>query len=728
MTPPALLHPTFRRISRYADGDLAAPATGRVAAHLAGCARCRATLGRIRRLDEAARSLPAPALPPELRERVLARLRAGESVILPHADAPVRAAPRPRWRVAAAAAVVLAAAGVGVLLPGAELEANRSALVFTPAAPRAGDVVHVAYRSGSLFAGETRLRLRARYLRHDGVPAPRQGRQTTVAELVRGRNGVFEGTIRLPDAVVYGAFAVEDVKGGRVDGNERKLWELLVHGPDGRPRFEALAQRLFDHQSSNWELSRENARHATALYPDRVDAWFMRFMDDQASFTGPAADSVRAEARTRLAGFDRRFRARADLDVESELGIITRFAAEVGDTALHRYWRARLLRRAPNSLWGVQERLMEVFARPDPRGGLPALDSLWRDVGVGRGALVYMPVAFYAAASTGDAATVRLWADRYSRYAGGEAEGEVGAVLAQLPALREEGMDRLRARLRALERVDDAVRPLERSVPEERLARREEAQRVLADLGAALLASGRRAAALDTLEHATRTGWDAELFRRVAGLRLEVGDTAGAAGPLALAAADPLRGAALADSARLLLGSRFDEAAWRGRLAGAGREMRQRVLVHATRRPLPARIRLRDAGGRTVSLRQVAAGRPTFVAFWYRYCPPSAAQIPKLRQVAAALQARGYAVVTVAEPMTPEFQRYLHEQRLTLPVYEDPFTELEEGVRHWGTPGYYVLDGDGNLRFGPLKELSTVPAQMAVAESLTRARGAARSR
>ncbi|HEV7591215.1 MAG TPA: redoxin domain-containing protein [Longimicrobium sp.] len=719
MTRPALLHPTFRRISLYADGDLDPPAMGNVGAHLAGCARCRATLGRIRRLEEEVRALPAAPLPPGLRERVLTRLRAGESVIVPVADPSVRGASGARWPMAAAAAVVLLAlAGVPFFLPGADLEANRSELVFNPAAPRPGDAVHVTYRPGSLFAGEASLRLRARYLRYDGLPAPGLGRQATVAELVRARNGVFEGTIRLPDPVVYAAFAVEDRDGGRVDSHERRLWELLVHGPDGRPRFEALAQRHFDHQTSNWELSRENARQATELYPGRIDAWFMRYLDERASFTGPAADSATARARRRLAGFDRSFRARRDLGVESELGIITRFAAAVDDTALHRYWRARLLRRAPNSLWGVQERLQDVLAQPDPRRGLPLLDSLWREVGVGRGAIVYLPFALYAATATGDTGAIRLWADRSSRYERGEADGRVGAILTQVPALREEGMDRLRARLRALERVDDAVRPLERTVPEERLARREEAQRVLADLGAALLASGRRDAALDTLDRATRTGWDADLVRRVADLRLQVGDTAGAVAPLSLAAADPLRGAALSDSARLLLGTHFDEAAWRGRLDGARQEMRERVLVHATRRPLPARVRLRTPDGRTVALREVAAGRPTFVAYWSRYCPPSAAQIPQLEQVVAVLRARGFAVVTVAEPLTPEFRRYLREHRLTLPVYDDPWKDLEEAVRPWGTPGYYVLDADGNLRFGPLTDLSAIPAQMAVVEEI----------
>jgi thiol-disulfide isomerase/thioredoxin len=727
--PPMLrtvLHPGFRHLSLYADGDLDAPARRRVDAHLERCARCRATVVRVRQMDAEARALPAAPLPADLRARVLTRHGAGETVILPLTDSPVHESARRRGWIAAAAAAVLALVGAPLVLPRAELEANRSDLVFSPAAPRLGATVQVAYRGGALLAGEERLRLRARYLAHDGLPVNGLGRQAVVAELVRGRDGVFRGAFQLPDSVVYAAFAVEDGAGARVDSNGRKLWELLAHGPDGRPRFEALAQRQFDHMEGKWEQAQENARQAAALYPDRVDAWFNLFFIERASFTGPAADSALARARARLAEFDRAYRARASLDVESELGIITRLADEVGDTARYRHWRARLLRTAPNTLWGVQERFYDIagVAERDPRAALAGFDSLWSQVGLGRGAIVYLPVALSLAESTGDAEEIRRWAGRYLRYAP-EDEGVVGAALARHPALREEGMERLRARIRALERVDDTVRPLERAVTEERRARAEEAQRVLADLGAALLAAGRRGAALDTLERATRTGWDAALFRLVAELRLQGGDTAGAAVPLALAAADPLLGAALGDSARLVLGSRFDAAGWRARVEGARREMRERVLAHATRRRLPERVRLRTADGRTVTLREISGGRPTFVAFWYRYCPPSREQIPQLQRIAAVLQREGYTVITLTEPLTPEFRRYLGEQRITLPIYADPWKELEQALDQTGTPNYFVLDGAGNLRFGTLRELTAVPAQMA---ALAEAGGASASR
>ncbi len=92
----------------------------------------------------------------------------------------------------------------------------------------------------------------------------------------------------------------------------------------------------------------------------------------------------------------------------------------------------------------------------------------------------------------------------------------------------------------------------------------------------------------------------------------------------------------------------------------------------------------------------------------------SAEQIPQLQRVAAMLQAQGYAVVTIAEPPSPEFSRYMSAKGITFPVYHDVRNELTQALGQWGTPEYYVLDGEGRVRFGPLRELFEVPAQINV--------------
>src|SRR5256886_10942798 len=93
----------------------------------------------------------------------------------------------------------------------------------------------------------------------------------------------------------------------------------------------------------------------------------------------------------------------------------------------------------------------------------------------------------------------------------------------------------------------------------------------------------------------SREGWDVALFRDVARTRLATGDTAGALTLLAFAAADPATDSWTVDSTRRFIGSAVDTASW-GRALERGRfEMRSRVLDRATRRPLPASIRLERA-------------------------------------------------------------------------------------------------------------------------------------
>ncbi len=59
-------------LSAYADGELAEPLRAVVAAHVAGCAACRAEVERSRAVDRLLASLPATAPSPEVYARVQA--------------------------------------------------------------------------------------------------------------------------------------------------------------------------------------------------------------------------------------------------------------------------------------------------------------------------------------------------------------------------------------------------------------------------------------------------------------------------------------------------------------------------------------------------------------------------------------------------------------------------------------------------------------------------------
>ncbi|MFL6232980.1 MAG: anti-sigma factor [Thermoanaerobaculia bacterium] len=92
----------------YLDGDLPPGEADRVRRHLDACPACAAELALAARIQRELRALPQPDCPPEVIERVRAAGR-GEVVPFPGRD---RA---PRWRIAAAAALVALAVGGGPL-------------------------------------------------------------------------------------------------------------------------------------------------------------------------------------------------------------------------------------------------------------------------------------------------------------------------------------------------------------------------------------------------------------------------------------------------------------------------------------------------------------------------------------------------------------------------------------------------------------------------------------
>ena len=66
------------RLSAYLEADLDASERARVEEHLAGCLDCRREYRELRHMVDLLRGLPAADPPPDLADRVIARLRAGE--------------------------------------------------------------------------------------------------------------------------------------------------------------------------------------------------------------------------------------------------------------------------------------------------------------------------------------------------------------------------------------------------------------------------------------------------------------------------------------------------------------------------------------------------------------------------------------------------------------------------------------------------------------------------
>ncbi|HEX8274617.1 MAG TPA: redoxin domain-containing protein [Longimicrobiaceae bacterium] len=714
-----ILHPRFRSLARFAAGGLEGGARARVAAHLAGCGRCRDEVAALRRASADARATPVPAPPADALERILARRAAGERVVLPAAE---RAAHRGGRRVlpALAASLVLLVAAASLFVRAPELQADDSELRLLPAQPRAGATVTVEYRATAKLGGEERLVLRARFRAAGEARQNFQIPHLGVAELERTADRTFRGSFRLPDSAVYAVFAVEDARGTRVDANG-EAWELLVHAADGRPLADALAQRREDASERNQRLAAEATRELARLYPEHPWSGLLLFSLERSEATRAGADSLRLAHRPRVGASHRRL-SQAQAPSPEEMGGLLRYAGAVGDTAVERHWRTRLLREHPVSPRAVQER---VFAlrdahRADPARLLGEFERLWEEAGPASAQLAFS--AYQTALASGDAAAALRWGERLERH---EPSMRLLLVhtLVRVPGAREEGMQRLRSELRRLDEMRPEERMLTQTVDDQRATSRLVAGRFLGSLGQALIASGRTAAGLDTLDRAVEGRWDAALFRTIADTRLATGDTAGAAPLLARVAADPSAPPAFVDSARLRLGRRFRASAWPAQVDSARDAMRAHVLGETVNRGLRGRVGLADAAGKPFRL---DAGTETLVAFWSRHCPPSLEQLGRLQAASARLRARGVRVVAVTEEApSEETRRWLAEQGFTFPAYHDVDGDAARAFENRVTPRYFVLDAAGRIRFDSHAPEAAERAA-AVLQALRRERASAR--
>lgn len=77
-----MLHATLSTLVRYASADLGFSRRRRVSGHVIRCRRCRARLARIEGVRAAANELLSPDAPYRI-DTVLARIRSGDSVLLP---------------------------------------------------------------------------------------------------------------------------------------------------------------------------------------------------------------------------------------------------------------------------------------------------------------------------------------------------------------------------------------------------------------------------------------------------------------------------------------------------------------------------------------------------------------------------------------------------------------------------------------------------------------------
>lgn len=99
--------------------------------------------------------------------------------------------------------------------------------------------------------------------------------------------------------------------------------------------------------------------------------------------------------------------------------------------------------------------------------------------------------------------------------------------------------------------------------------------------------------------------------------------------------------------------------------------------------------------GERISLQQYR-GRPLLVHFWATWCG-----ICRLEQSTIAALARDHQVLTIAMQSgdASAVEKYLHEQKLHLPVLLDQGGRLARRYGVHGVPTSFVIDGNGVIRY-----------------------------
>ena len=380
------LHPNALTLSRFSDGDLPAWRAKLVAAHLRGCADCRAVVASVRAFADSARAAPSPAMRAGVWERIAERRGGGEKVIMP-AETAQTIPRRPRW-TAVAAAVIVAAAVVLIAQPFVRraAAADPSALSFAPLYPKPGTDVSVRYRAVAELAEQQTLRVRARFYTSSistDVTDIFSPLGVVVASLARSADGTFSGTLHFPDSAVYALLIVENDDGSQVDNDHRSLFDLVAAAPSGRPSFAGLRARAVRGQATCCMPPGTRARALVAadslvvIYPDSAQSWHI-LVSVEGSSRIPHWLRVFDARERRFASLEKALGTRATVS-SAEMQAMASLAGMIEDSVAAARWRSRLVDTYPldpRTLYIIADRAQN-HGQAAARSELPRFDTAW---------------------------------------------------------------------------------------------------------------------------------------------------------------------------------------------------------------------------------------------------------------------------------------------------------------------------------------------------------------
>lgn len=703
---------TLQRANENANTDV--EVTSAIGVHVASCDVCQQSLVSLKAMSTASSRLEGPVASAALKSRMLSSVASDFAPIATNDTCATKVSTRRgRWMTMAAAAAALVAVTVVSLLtstPSVEAGGTAGTMHLSTTTPRNGDRVTVQFVPGASLGRFKVLRLRAR-IRTAHAPSYAAGIPvTTLAELTRARDGSFNASFTLPDSIVFAAIAVEDTSASEIDDNGGRTWEVSRADAAGKVTFAALEQRAHDLMGRNWEEITSTAERMVRDFPNDLRAW--SWLRTSQTWRGVPDDSIRAFHRAREAAFDKSLRADASLSSEA-IGEMYWYARGL-DSAGGAYWESRLRRDAPNNSFAIQLRLFEALDKlrkaGDTTTAIRTFDELWQSAPAARRDQV-SSYAMAIANGTRDAAQIRIWSDRLlAQPATIPQPGLIRRVatdFTSVPALHDEGLNRLRAELARLSSPAQQHRALDETREEYRARLDRSTRATLTALGRALVRDGKHRAALDTLALAAAVGWNVDVFRAVREASLSAGDSSTAVTMSARLAVDPRTSPERRELLAKFGIDRIGAAAWSAAQRAQQREFVDRTLSATRTRTIAKPVNLVGLDGAAQELRAMTKGQVTIVAFWSRFCGPAIEVIPRLHQLATRLGEEGIRTITILEETqsSPELAAFLTQHDFTLPVLLDAKKEASQAFNQWGTPYFYVLDPQGRIVFEPTSDI-----------------------
>lgn len=422
------MHPSDETLSRLADQSEIERMRSRAGRHVARCERCRGEVAAIGALGNAARAMPEPALPDALHARVVERQRIEGPLAPSRLGANLvgsRSEERPsrhwsakkRSAVAAAAAVIVLGALLGPIWRRHNLAAaGAGEATMFPVYPPPGTTAGIRFVPATSWRGGDTLWVSGVIdLRIDPRDARWPGPVSVSTLLLRERDGSYRGRVAVPAGALSGSLTL--MTGPAVSSTSRRVAKLLVLTSDARgsrPSLDAMESAVYNDRSFMVEGTLTDAFARWA--PGHPMRWLV---DVSRARRGPF-DWLQffTSGERRFARLTEQLNKRTDVRA-AELAGMAGLAYRLEEPAAAAEWTERLVREHPGDPWTIDlraQQIHEMELREAPEDSIarliPSLDTLYaRAHGhVGDMYRVTMIVGNHA-----DSATQRRWSLRAAR-------------------------------------------------------------------------------------------------------------------------------------------------------------------------------------------------------------------------------------------------------------------------------------------------------------------------